>query len=68
MNQLIVRMAKQKGHTFLDAFPVLADVNGFMAPQYSSDGVHPNCRGYIVLKHYLVPILHDPDLIGIKGE
>jgi lysophospholipase L1-like esterase len=44
--------------TYIDIYSSFA-LNGQMNPMYSSDGVHPNGQGYLLLKQLLLPYLED---------
>jgi lysophospholipase L1-like esterase len=46
INAWLQSYAKQKNVVYVDYWPVLATGDGAMKPDLSSDGVHPNAKGY----------------------
>lgn len=50
INSWLQAYAVQKGHVYVDYHKAMADDKGGMKNTYSEDGVHPNARGYEVMR------------------
>jgi len=50
INTWLENYALQNGHVYLDYFSVMADEKKGLKIEYSGDGVHPNEKGYEVMK------------------
>lgn len=49
LNEWIQKYASDKGCGYIDYFPGLADEGNGLKKEYSSDGVHPNKAGYLIM-------------------
>jgi acyl-CoA thioesterase I len=49
LNSLLKALCSQHHWTLIDLNPVLADAQGLMRAEYTSDGVHPTSAGYTLL-------------------
>ena len=50
MNAWLRSFAASRGAVYADYYAVLADADGALKPQYTSDGVHPATAGYAAMK------------------
>jgi lysophospholipase L1-like esterase len=50
LNQWTKNYAAQNGAVYLDYFSALVDAQGFMKAELARDGLHPNAKGYEVMK------------------
>ena len=50
LNTWIQSYAAQNDLTYLDYFSAMVDADGFLKPELSSDGLHPNDKGYPVMQ------------------
>ena len=50
LNAWLKRYAEQSGFVYLDYHSSMADAEGALRPEFSTDGVHPNDKGYEVMK------------------
>lgn len=50
MNERLRRYAHAKGLIYVDYYPAMAGPHGEMRPQFTEDGVHPNAKGYAVMR------------------
>lgn len=50
LNAWLRTFAASRGATYVDYYAVLADAEGGLKPEYTSDGVHPATAGYAVMK------------------
>lgn len=57
LNRWLQDLARARGLTFVDYFSAMADESGAMRPEFTRDGVHPNRRGYDVMRRTLEPLL-----------
>jgi hypothetical protein len=46
INAVLAANATGEGYVFVDLHPVLADENGFLSGELTSDGVHLSAKGY----------------------
>ena len=46
INAALAANATAEGYAFVDLHPVLADENGFLRGEMTSDGVHLSAKGY----------------------
>ena len=46
INQWLESFCKNRGFTYLNYFPVLADGTGMLKAEVAEDGLHPNAMGY----------------------
>lgn len=58
LNGRIKPLAEGKGYRFVDLFPLFADENDHMIPEYVYDGLHPSAEGYSVWAEALKPYLN----------
>lgn len=49
VNQALAAYAKANGFVYLDYAPAMADQAGFLRPELTDDGLHPNAAGYAVM-------------------
>jgi hypothetical protein len=49
INAALAANATAEGYAFVDLHPVLADENGFLRGEMTSDGVHLNAKGYVAV-------------------
>ena len=59
LNKLIKALADEKGYAYADYHSALADANGGMSSNLSSDGTHPNKDAYSIMEGVILPILED---------
>lgn len=57
LNSLLKALCNQHHWTLIDLNPVLADAQGLMRAEYTSDGVHPTSAGYALLAPVIVHAL-----------
>ena len=57
LNAWLKALAAERGFAFADYHTPLADSAGALPAQYGKDGVHPNRRGYAVMRKVLEPLL-----------
>jgi lysophospholipase L1-like esterase len=50
VNQWIKKYAEDNKLVFLDYFSAMVDEKGFLKEELSGDGLHPNAKGYEVMK------------------
>lgn len=50
LNEWMKKYAAEKGLVYLDYFSALADDKGFLKEELANDGLHPNAKGYQVMK------------------
>lgn len=50
LNQWIKKYVADNGLTYLDYFSAMVDEKGFLKADISNDGLHPNARGYEIMK------------------
>lgn len=55
INPKIRSLAEEKGATFVDLFPLLADENNHLIKEYSDDGLHLNEKGFEVWTSLMKP-------------
>jgi len=56
-NDCLATFAAQRRLSFADYHGALADSSGALNEIYSEDGVHPNARGYAIMRAVLAPLL-----------
>lgn len=49
LNAWIRKYAEQTGSVYVDYYSALADENGFLKEGLSTDGLHPNDKGYALM-------------------
>lgn len=54
LNEKLAAMAKAENIVFLDVTPQLADTKGFLKKEYTFDGLHPNSKGYLAIRSYII--------------
>lgn len=59
LNKLIKALAEEKGYAYADYHSALADANGGMPSNLSSDGTHPNKDAYTIMEGVISPILQE---------
>ena len=57
LNPQIQQLAESNGAVYVDLFPLLADSENFLLPEYSDDGIHLNKNGLDVWTAQLLPLL-----------
>jgi lysophospholipase L1-like esterase len=57
LNPEIRQIAELAGAQYIDLFPLLADADNFLLPQYSDDGIHLNETGLAVWTEQMLPLL-----------
>ena len=57
LNEAIKAYVQEKGFTYCDYYPVLADENDGLKIEYQNDDLHPNREGYIAMEAVIQPIL-----------
>lgn len=50
LNAWIKRLCEERGLTYLDYFAATVDDKGFLKPDIANDGLHPNAKGYELMK------------------
>jgi len=50
LNAWLRTFAASRGASYVDYYAVLADADGGLKPEFTSDGVHPASAGYAVMK------------------
>ena len=50
LNKLLKQMAAERRLVYLDYFSAMADEKGLLKPDIASDGLHPNAKGYELIK------------------
>jgi lysophospholipase L1-like esterase len=50
LNDRLKKYSAEKGFVYLDYFSAMTDENGMLRPELSADGLHPNAKGYEVMK------------------
>jgi lysophospholipase L1-like esterase len=53
VNNWIKQYSKEAGCVYLDYFSAVVDKNGFFSQGLSSDGIHPNSKGYALMEAQL---------------
>ena len=59
LNKLIKALAEEKGYAYADYHSALADDNGGLPSDLSSDGTHPNKDAYTIMEKVIQPILQE---------
>lgn len=49
LNEWIKKYCADYGHVYLDYFSAMVDDQGFLKPDLTFDGLHPNANGYLVM-------------------
>lgn len=57
LNPEIRQIAETAGAQYIDLFPLLADSDNFLLPEYSDDGIHLNETGLAVWTDLMLPLL-----------
>ncbi len=57
LNEWLAGWAAEQGHVYVDYHQAMIDDRGGMRGDLSRDGVHPNRRGYAVMRHVLEPLI-----------
>ena len=50
LNAWIKKLCEDRGLTYLDYFSASVDEKGFLKPDIANDGLHPNAKGYEIMK------------------
>lgn len=50
LNEWLKGFSAEKGLVYLDYFSAMSDGDGLLRPEMSPDGLHPNAKGYEVMK------------------
>jgi lysophospholipase L1-like esterase len=58
LNTWIKRYVVDNGHTYLDYFSAMVDVQGLLKRDLSEDGLHPNTKGYAVMSPLAEQAIH----------
>ena len=53
LNGYIEKMCSEKGIEYIDLYSIFSDHSGWLADQYSMDGVHINAKGYECWKNQI---------------
>jgi lysophospholipase L1-like esterase len=64
INTKLSEGANKNGYRFIELDSVLADENGFLSGEMTSDGVHLSAKGYVVV----LGKMKDGPLSGWRGE
>lgn len=59
LNDALRRLARREGHVYLDCYTPMVDAEGGLPKQYSDDGVHPNARGYELMRSLVEPAIKE---------
>jgi lysophospholipase L1-like esterase len=54
LNEQIKAIAKAEGGVYLDLYPLFADNNGNLNPEFSSDGLHLSSQGYKIWRNAII--------------
>ncbi len=57
LNEWLCRWAAEQGHVYVDYHRAMFEEKGGMRAELSRDGVHPNRRGYAVMREVLEPLI-----------
>ena len=57
LNEWLRDWAEREGHVYVDYYQAMVDDHGAMRAELSRDGVHPNRRGYAVMRRVLEPMI-----------
>ena len=57
LNEWLRDWAEREGHVYVDYYQAMVDDHGGMRAELSRDGVHPNRRGYAVMRRVLEPMI-----------
>ena len=57
LNKRIKEYAESKGYGYVDYYTPLVGEGGALDPVYTSDGVHPNRRGYDIMEEAVMPMI-----------
>lgn len=50
LNNWLKEYAARNHHTYLDYYSAMVDAKGFLKDELSNDGLHPNAKGYAVMR------------------
>lgn len=56
-NSMIKKLAKDKSIHYIDLTDKLSDNDGYFSPQYTYDGLHPNAKGFEIIKDEIIKYL-----------
>lgn len=59
VNKSLEKICKEEGYTYIDLYSKLSDDKGNLKTKYTSDGLHLNSLGYVVVTRELSPYLND---------
>lgn len=59
VNRLLETICKEEGYTYIDLYSKLSDDKGNLKSKYTTDGLHLNSLGYVVVTRELSPYLND---------
>lgn len=54
LNEQLKAIAKAEGGVYLDLYPLFADSNGNLNPEFSSDGLHLSPQGYKIWRNAII--------------
>ena len=57
LNEWLRDWAEREGHVYVDYYQAMVDDHDAMRAELSRDGVHPNRRGYAVMRRVLEPMI-----------
>ncbi len=59
LNDALMKVAKQRGVTWIDLYPLFADENGLLRTDLTNDGLHLLAPGYIIWRDKLMPYINE---------
>ncbi|MCH5230029.1 MAG: alpha/beta hydrolase fold domain-containing protein [Muribaculaceae bacterium] len=57
LNEITKEYADSVGYDFINYYPALVGDNGSLSSEFTSDGVHPNLKGYKVMESIALPVI-----------
>jgi len=64
LNAWIKNFCAERGFVYLDYFTAMADDKGFLKAEIANDGLHPNAKGYEIIK----PLAENAIKIALKSK
>jgi lysophospholipase L1-like esterase len=64
LNDWMKKLCAERGLTYLDYFSATVDDKGFLKPDIANDGLHPNAKGYELMK----PLVENAVAAALKGK
>jgi lysophospholipase L1-like esterase len=59
---------RSNGAVYVDYWSRMAEGSGFLLPNLSHDGLHPNADGYAIMQSVLAEFLHPESAAAVKSE